>query len=60
MCGFSVSALCFPMILTRLFAGTRLFVALGVLCLVGVGLVAALAVSKKATRETAPGVASKT
>ncbi|MDR1020733.1 MAG: MFS transporter [Synergistaceae bacterium] len=60
MCGFSVSALCFPMILTRLFAGTSLFVALGVLCLVGVGLLAALIMSKKATRETAADIASET
>jgi OFA family oxalate/formate antiporter-like MFS transporter len=60
MCGFSVSALCFPMILTRLFAGTRLFLALGVLCLVGVGLIAALVASKKATRETAADIASET
>jgi OFA family oxalate/formate antiporter-like MFS transporter len=50
MCGFSASALCFPLILTRLFAGTQLFVALGVLCLAGVGLIAALVMSKKATR----------
>jgi OFA family oxalate/formate antiporter-like MFS transporter len=49
MLGFSVSALCFPMILTRLFAGTRLFTALGVLSLAGVGLVIALAMSKKTT-----------
>jgi OFA family oxalate/formate antiporter-like MFS transporter len=53
MCGFSVSALCFPLILTRVFAGTRLFVAVGALCLMGVGLIAALVVSKKTTPETA-------
>jgi OFA family oxalate/formate antiporter-like MFS transporter len=47
MCGFSVSALCFPMILTRLFAGTSLFVALGALCLAGVGSVAVLILSKR-------------
>jgi OFA family oxalate/formate antiporter-like MFS transporter len=47
MCGFFVSALCFPMILTGLFAGTSLFLALGVLCLVGLGLIAALVMSKK-------------
>ncbi|MDR3164000.1 MAG: hypothetical protein LBU13_00310, partial [Synergistaceae bacterium] len=51
MCGFSVSALCFPMILTKLFAGMSLFVALGVLCLVGVGLIAALVISKKTASE---------
>jgi OFA family oxalate/formate antiporter-like MFS transporter len=58
MCGFSVSALCFPMILTRLFAGTALFAALGALCLAGAGLVAVLAVTKKKTPETASDIAS--
>jgi OFA family oxalate/formate antiporter-like MFS transporter len=53
MCGFSVSALCFPMILTRLFAGTSMFVALGALCLAGAGLIVALMRTKSKTSETA-------
>ena len=53
MCGFAVSALCFPVILTRLFSGTSLFVALGVLCLAGVGLIAALILAGRKTAETA-------
>jgi hypothetical protein len=46
MCGFAVSALCFPMILTRLFSGTSLFVALGALGVLGVALIIALALSR--------------
>jgi OFA family oxalate/formate antiporter-like MFS transporter len=58
MCGFSVSALGFPMILTRLFTGTSLFVALGALCLAGVALIIALVLSKKAAPETTADIAS--
>jgi OFA family oxalate/formate antiporter-like MFS transporter len=53
MCGFAVSALCFPMILTRLFSGTSLFVALGVLGALGVALIAALALSKRGKADNA-------
>jgi OFA family oxalate/formate antiporter-like MFS transporter len=42
MCGFAVSALCFPVILTRLFGGTSLFIALGALGVLGVALIIAL------------------
>jgi OFA family oxalate/formate antiporter-like MFS transporter len=47
MCGFAVSALCFPMILTKMFSGTSLFVALGVLGALGVAMIIALASSKE-------------
>jgi OFA family oxalate/formate antiporter-like MFS transporter len=59
MCGFSVSALCFPMILTGLFSGTSLFVALGALCLTGVVLVAALMLTKRETPEAVADIASE-
>jgi OFA family oxalate/formate antiporter-like MFS transporter len=49
MCGFAVSSLCFPMILTRLFSGTPLFIALGVLGVSGVALIVALTASRKRT-----------
>jgi OFA family oxalate/formate antiporter-like MFS transporter len=58
MCGFSISALCFPMILTRLFTGASLFVALGTLCIVGAGLIAALMLTRRGTSETVTDIVS--
>lgn len=50
MCGFAVSALLFPAILTGLFSGTALFIALGVIGLGGVALVTVLALGRKRVR----------
>jgi OFA family oxalate/formate antiporter-like MFS transporter len=47
MCGFAVSALFFPAILTGIFSGTALFIALGIIGALGVALIAALAIGKK-------------
>jgi OFA family oxalate/formate antiporter-like MFS transporter len=45
MCGFAASALLFPAILTGIFSGAALFIALGVLGVVGVALIAALLIT---------------
>jgi OFA family oxalate/formate antiporter-like MFS transporter len=53
MCGFAVSALFFPAILTGLFSGTSLFLALGVIGLAGVALIVILALGGKRARRAA-------
>jgi OFA family oxalate/formate antiporter-like MFS transporter len=54
MCGFAMSALLFPAILTGLFSGTSLFLALGVIGLAGVALIVILALGGKRVRRAAP------
>jgi OFA family oxalate/formate antiporter-like MFS transporter len=54
MCGFAVSALFFPAVLTGLFSGTALFIALGVIGLAGVALIVILSRSGKRSRQSTP------